>query len=166
MSNNYKASDFLIRTILERDNSQVERLIIDVMSEYECIGPNYSSSDPEVRNMYEAYSGKGAVFYVIEKDNKIYGCGGIANLSGEEGVCELRKMYFYHELRGLGLGSRLLEICLDAARKMNYNQCYLETVIRMQKAAKLYLKYGFMPIDKPLGSTGHSGCDAQYILNL
>jgi len=75
-------------------------------------------------------------------------------------------MYFYHELRGLGLGSRLLEICLDAARTMNYNQCYLETVIRMQKAAKLYVKYGFIPIDKPLGNTGHSGCDAQYILNL
>ena len=36
---------------------------------------------------------------------------------------------------------------------------YLETVTSMTTAAQVYRKYGFAPIDGPLGATGHSGCD-------
>lgn len=160
-------NDCHIRLIKPEDNLQVEKLIIKVMTDYDCIGPEYSSSDPEVQDMYHTYTEPGSIFYVIEANNKIYGCGGIAPLIGaSDKICELRKMYFYEEIRGLGLGSYLLRLCLDKARELGYTQCYLETVERMDKAKLLYLKYGFKPIDHAVGTCGHQGCDSQYILDL
>lgn len=55
-----------MRPIRQEDNSQVEELIIKVMTEYQCIGDKYSSSDPEVKAMFEAYNNDKSAFFVIE----------------------------------------------------------------------------------------------------
>ena len=137
------------------------------MSEFMCIGEGFSSSDSELKDMYSTYSKKGFVFYVIEAGNTICGCGGLAPLQGEmEGICELRKMYFYDSLRGCGMGGKFLEICIDNARELGYKGIYLETVERMAVANELYAKRGFKILSRPMGNTGHSGCELQYYLNL
>ena len=159
--------DALIRPILPSDNPQVEKLIVSVMSDFGCVGEGYSSSDPEVKSMYEAYKIPRAKFYVIECEGKIYGCGGLAPLEdGDPQVCELRKMYFYNEIRGYGFGRRLLQICIDDAHAFGFRKMYLETVERMNQARKLYLGFGFQPIDHSMGHTGHSGCDNFYIKDI
>ncbi len=160
-------SNLSIRLIEQKDNEQVEKLILDVMGEYECIGVGYSSSDPEVKDMYTAYQGERASFFVITDEEKIYGVGGIAPLSGgDEDTCELRKMYFYQDLRGLGYGRKMMDLLLETAKKSGYKKCYLETSSRMKRAKQLYLKYGFNPLCGQEGNTGHSGCDAFYIKEL
>ena len=157
----------IIRNIRKEDNSQVRDLIIDVMSEYQCIGETYSSSDPELEDMYSAYAQAGSVFYVIDHKEIILGCGGLAPLKGgSSDTCELRKMYFYHALRGLGYGRKLMDICMSDARKFGYTYMYLETVERMEKANKLYANYGFELLDNHKGNTGHSGCDRYFLKEL
>lgn len=160
-------SAFQLRPIEARDNEQVARLIRTVMTEFGAVGEGYSITDPEVDRMFEAYQPAGTTFFVIEKEGQILGCGGIAPLEGGTGeVCELRKMYFYPELRGLGLGKRLLKCCLDAARAQGYQSCYLETLERMWQANKLYEKMGFRPISCQMGATGHSKCDRFLVMSL
>jgi putative acetyltransferase len=67
-------------------------------------------------------------------------------------------MYFKSELRGLGVGTKLLNLCLEEAARAGFRYCYLETADKMKQAQRLYGKYGFKYLDKPLGNTGHSGC--------
>ena len=137
------------------------RIIRQVMTEYGAVGEDYSITDPEVDAMYEAYPSPGSSFFVIELRGRVAGCGGMGPLAeGEEGVCELRKMYLLPELRGLGLGTRLLGMILDAARKSAYHQCYLETLEHMNQARNLYRRHGFEFISAPMGNTGHSGCNS------
>ena len=156
-----------IRKIEPTDNQAVGALITKVMTEYDCVGEGYSINDPEVSNMYQSYNQTGATFFVVEKESEIIGCAGIAQLAdGDEDTCELRKMYFYPEARGLGLGQKMLDICLDAAKKIGYKKCYLETVERMHRAKKLYLKNGFEPLCSNMGQTGHSACDSYYLKEL
>lgn len=156
-----------IRRITPEDDIAVRDLIVKVMTEYRCVGEGYSIEDPEVEQMSAHYSKEGAAFFVIEGEGKLWGCGGYAQLKDSDGlVCELRKMYFYPELRGLGYGQKLLDVCLESAQKDGYSQCYLETVDRMKRAQKLYLKNGFIPQDCHLGNTGHSSCDAYYLKEL
>ena len=158
---------YQLRPIQAEDNEQVARLIRTVMTEFGAVGAGYSITDPEVDHMSAAYQQPGAAFFVIEKDGQIMGCGGIARLEGGTAeVCELRKMYFYPELRGLGLGKRLLKQCLDAARELGYRSCYLETLERMWQANKLYEKMGFRPLSCQMGETGHSKCDRFLVLAL
>ena len=80
--------------------------------------------------------------------------------------CELKKMYFFPELRGIGLGKRLLIQCLQGAIELGYRLCYLETLERMWQATRLYEKMGFQKLDNALGDTGHSSCELYYALDL
>ena len=75
-------------------------------------------------------------------------------------------MYFYPEARGLGVGQDLLTQCLEGARRAKFERMYLETLTRMDRARALYEKNGFVPLERPLGSTGHYGCNAFYVRDL
>lgn len=157
---------FTFRPIQKADIDQVAKLIRQVMTEYDCVGAGYSINDPEIDDMYEAYQEERAAFFVIEQKGEVLGCGGIGPLSKAEDTCELKKMYFYEELRGYGWGKRLLVHCLETARQMAYKRCYLETVERMKEAIVLYEKMGFEKSCSQIGDTGHSSCETYYIKNL
>jgi len=159
--------DLNIRKIQKADNLIVKKLIIDVMSEYNCVGENSSSSDPELEDMFLEYNSGNSEFYVIEKDNLILGCGGFAHLKdGAEDTCELRKMYFQKEIRGIGLGREFLNLLITRAKESGYKQMYLETVERMERANVLYQKNGFKKLTSNSGNTGHSACDSYYVKEL
>lgn len=105
--------------------------------------------------------------FVVEYQGRVLGCGGMGPLAdGPPDVCELRKMYFRPELRGMGMGTKLLAVILDAARQAGYRRCYLETLGNMTDARRLYTRHGFEVMERPLGNTGHSGCNAWMIRNL
>jgi len=157
-----------IRPIRQEDNKQVAHLIREVMQQYACVGEGYSIEDPEVDNMFEYYDHERAIYFVVaDETGKVYGGGGIDQLSGgDETICELKKMYFYPEIRGKGLGQQMVANCLDKANAFGYKKCYLETVERMVEANGLYNKLGFKLLQGNLGCTGHSGCDAFYVKDL
>lgn len=153
-----------IRPIRKEDNKQVARLIREVMQQYQCVGEGYSIEDPEVDNMFEYYEHDRAMYFVIaDETGKVYGGGGIDELSGGDGsICELKKMYFYPEIRGKGFGIKMVNTCIEKANALGFETCYLETVERMTEANGLYKKLGFAPLEKNMGCTGHSSCDAFY----
>lgn len=156
-----------IRPIEEKDNLAVANVIREVMTEFGAVGEGYSIMDKELDDMYSAYAKSNAAFYVIEKDGKVMGCGGIAPLAGAESdICELRKMYFQKDVRGLGLGKQLMEECLAKAKTLGYTTCYLETISSMERAGHLYKKYGFKVLDAPMGHTGHTRCQLYYAKKL
>lgn len=156
------------RPMRASDNPQVAHIIRTVMPEFGCVGEGYSIDDPEVASMFEAYNGHQSCFYVIvNEQDKAIGCGGVAPLAGGDGtICELKKMYFLQEARGHGLGGKLIDLLVREAKRLGFQQCYLETVTRMESANALYKKRGFKLLEGHMGSTGHSGCDSFYVLEL
>ena len=158
----------ILRPIQSADNPAMAKIIRTVMTEYGAVGPGYSINDPEVDTMYESYAGDRAVFYVVEEaDGTIIGGAGISQLEGgDPDVCELKKMYYLPVARGRGLGAKMLQKCIDAARQMGFRICYLETLERMPEAQRLYRKFGFEQLDGPMGNTGHGSCDRYYALTL
>jgi len=159
MNQNISDTGLDIRLIETRDNAEVADIIRLVMTEFKAVGCGYSINDAEVNDMFTAYAPPGSEFYVVVLDGQVLGCGGFAPLNGgDKDTCELRKMYFRAELRGMGAGSQLLELCLARATESGFRNCYLETVNEMKQAQRLYGKYGFKYLDEPMGSTGHGSC--------
>jgi putative acetyltransferase len=157
-------NSYTIRPISTADNAAIAAVIRSVMPEFGADGPGFAIHDAEVDDMAGAYSAPGCIYFVVERDGRVCGGGGIAPLQGEEsGTCELRKMYFLPELRGLGAGGELISLCLEHARRLGYKRCYLETLTGMDSAQKLYEKHGFERIPSALGSTGHFGCNRFYL---
>jgi putative acetyltransferase len=160
-------TDYRIRPIEQRDNAAVASIIRTVMPEFGADGPGFAIHDAEVDDMHASYSHPRCAYFVVERDGKVIGGGGVAPLDGgETDVCELRKMYFLSEARSIGAGARMMQLCLDAAREFQFKRCYLETLTGMDAAQSLYRKHGFEPIDAPMGGTGHFSCDRFYIREL
>jgi putative acetyltransferase len=156
-----------IRPIEPGDDAAVAALIRSVMPEFGAVGPGFAIVDPEVDAMCATYREPRSAYWVVERDGRILGGGGIAPLAGASAdICELRKMYFQPELRGCGAGRALISLCLDAARAFGFRQCYLETLGSMHAAQRLYRAAGFEPIAAPLGATGHHGCNTFFLRSL
>ena len=164
---NPAGAGFLIRPAAEGDNQLLAGLLRDVMEEFGATGAGSSLHDPEMLDMAAAYAGARSAYFVIESTGCLVGGGGIGPLAGgESDVCELRKMYLRPEARGRGLGRAMLTRCLDVARQFGYKHMYLETRQTMREARRLYERNGFAPVGKPIGHTGHFGCDAWYVRDL
>ena len=148
-----------IRKIAPTDNEQVAQVIRTVLEEFNVPKVGTAYADPQLDRMYETYQEARSAYFVIEKEGKIVGCAGIAPLAnGSFEVCELQKMYFLAETRGLGLGSTMMQVCLEQAKIFGYEKCYLETMPYMESAQKLYVKSGFAYLEAPMGCTGHGAC--------
>ena len=158
---------YVIRPIQGKDDAAMAAIIRTVMPEFGADGPGFAIHDPEVNSMSQAYASAGLRYFVVERDGRVEGGAGIAPLSGTDGtICELRKMYFLPEARGIGAGAAMMAVCLEAARGFGFRQCYLETLTGMNAAMRLYERSGFQRIDGPMGATGHGGCNTFYLLDL
>ncbi len=156
-----------IRPIVVGDDAAMAAIIRSVMPEFGANGSGFAISDPEVDWMTRAYAKPRHAYFVVEREGVVLGGGGIAPLAGGDGdTCELRKMYFLREARGIGAGTALMTRCLDAARDAGFRQCYLETLTGMDAAQRLYERSGFRRIHGPMGATGHGGCNTFYLLAL
>ncbi|WP_318345378.1 GNAT family N-acetyltransferase [Flagellimonas baculiformis] len=148
-----------IREIKPEDNEQVAKVIRKVLEDMGVPKVGTAYADKALDDMYKEYDVPRATYFVVEHEGNIIGCAGIAQLQNYEGnVCELQKMYFLEEARGKGIGSEMIQICLQRAKEYGFDECYLETMPYMEAAQKLYKKNGFEYIDAPLGNTGHYSC--------
>jgi putative acetyltransferase len=159
---------FQIRPIEPRDDAAMAAIIREVMPEFGADGPGFAIHDKEVDCMSEAYAHPDTAYYVVIMDGEVAGGAGIAPLvnAPEDGVCELRKMYFLPQARGIGAGAAMMRCCLEAARRLGFKRCYLETLTGMDSAQTLYRRHGFEPLDHSMGGTGHFGCDRYFIRDL
>lgn len=155
----------LIREIQEQDNAAIASVIRAVLIEMEVPKVGSAYADPSLDYMYQHYQQDQGKYYVAELNGEIVAGGGFGSLPGAPAeVCELQKMYLLPQTRGLGLGQKLIERCIEDAKAMGYAQCYLETLPNMLAAQRLYKKMGFVYIDQPMGSTGHNACPVWMLL--
>ncbi|WP_343618274.1 GNAT family N-acetyltransferase [Flavobacterium sp.] len=159
--------NWVIREIKKEDNQAVAQLIRSVFDEMEIPKVGTAYEDPYLDLMFEEYSKPKSVYYVVENDGEVLGCAGIAPLeNGDPKTCELQKMYFLPKVRGLGIGSTMMEKCLEQARSFGFEKCYIETMPFMHSAQKLYRKSGFEYLDAPMGCTGHNSCPVWMLKDL
>lgn len=159
--------DFIIREIQSKDNAQVAKVIRSVLIELGVPKVGTAYEDNATDKMFEHFQEKKSAYYVLEYKNQLVGGAGIAKLDNFEGnVCELQKMYFTPIARGKGLGSKMIKKCLEKAKSLNFESCYLETMPYMNAAKELYKKNGFKNLDKPLGNTGHYSCNVWMLKKL
>ena len=155
-----------IREIKDQDNAAVEAIIRSCLKEYGGDREGTAWCDPDLGRFSEIY-GEPEMRYWVAEDHagRILGGAGFGPLPGEEGVCELQKMYTLPEARGTGIAHRLVETVLQHAAD-HYALCYLETFGNMSRAQSFYRKHGFEQTDQPMGSTGHISCDVFFTKRL
>jgi putative acetyltransferase len=153
-------ADITIRGIRSGDNPALANIIRRTLKEFGANHPGTVFDDPTTDHLFELFTSvDGSVYYVAEHNSEILGGGGIYPSKGlPDGTCELVKMYLLPEARGIGLGTTLINQCLDFAKTAGYRSIYIETMPELKRALQLYERFGFHYLPAPLGRTGHTGC--------
>lgn len=148
-----------LRPIEPRDNAAIAEIIRNSFRENKIDHlEGVSLHDPELDRLSEAYNKPEARYWVVESMGKIVGGGGFAPLAGEDGICEMQKLFFSSDVKGMGMGRRMISFIMTQAAAMGYQSCYLETLDELKDAVRLYEIFGFRHLAKRLGDTGHNSC--------
>lgn len=153
--------DVVIRAATNQDRDRVVALVFGVLTEYG-LPPAPESKDSDLNDIEGNYIRSGGVFELIEdKEGNLLGTFGLCPL--DKDTCELRKMYFVPQIRGIGLGRHILERAVGHARRLGFKTIVLETHRTLKEAIRLYSRFGFLPM-----SVEHTSarCDQAYILKL
>ena len=159
--------NIVIREIEQVDNADIEAAIRGCFPEFglPLVGTAYA--DIETSKMFESYQNENDIYYVIEYNGKVLGGGGVKPLKDHNlDVCEIQKMYFDKSIRGKGLGKSLMKKCLNSAKRLGYQRCYLESASQLKGAIHIYESFGFKHLDAPMGNTGHYSCGVWMIKDL
>lgn len=83
----------------------------------------------------------GGVIYLAKAGEEIVGSAGL--MKEHEGVYELVKMAVTEKWQGKGISKLLLDACLAFAREKKFTMVTLYSNSQLQRAIKMYEKYGF-----------------------
>jgi putative acetyltransferase len=159
--------DVRFRRIEKNDNREIAELIRTVFREFKIDKPGTVYFDPTTDSLYELFSIKGSEYWIAEAGGTIIGGCGVYPTPGlPEGCAELVKLYLAAAHRGKGIGWQLMNNTIESARRLGYKQLYLESLPELGKAISLYEKIGFKNIEKPLGNSGHFGCNIWMTMDL
>jgi len=152
---------FSIRQAAEDDVPAIRAVLSCVRSEYGVIGA-MGANDADLDNLEINYFRGGGCFEVVEDAaHRVVGCAGLRPMSSSR--AELCKMYLEKSARGRGLGKRLLEDLLAAARRSGFREVWLQTNSVLVEAIALYEKYGFQLVE---AEHLPPRCDVAYLLRL
>ncbi|MBB1321486.1 MULTISPECIES: GNAT family N-acetyltransferase [Shewanella] len=153
----------IIRALHADDNAALAAVIREVSAEYGLTpDKGFSVADKTLDCLSEVYDAQGSQYWVIEYQGKVVGGAGVAPLPGNDGVCELQKMYFARTIRGQGIAKAITGQCIEFAKQQGYQSMYLETTAVLVEALALYEKLGFSHCQH-LGETGHDACEIAMI---
>ncbi len=102
---------------------------------------NPAVTDLDISDLERHYFNNGGYFAVID-DGGIIGSYGIYRLGAD--TCELRKMYLLPEFHGRGIGKIMMEDAIKRAVSLGYSEMFLETNLRLDRAIRLYERFGFL----------------------
>ena len=103
--------------------------------------------------------------WIAEADGRRLGC--VFCVPADETTAKLRILLVHPDGRGLGLGGRLVDTCLDFAREAGYTRMVLWTNSVLAAARSIYLARGFTLVDsEPHHSFGHDLIGQTYARDL
>ena len=156
-----------IRPIEEKDNIKLAAAIRSILTEHGMNKPGTVFTDPTTDDLFGLFQTQKSCYWVVEEGDDILGGCGLFPTEGLPSNCvELVKLYLSKELRGQGIGKKLMEMCTDEAIKLGFNQIYLESMPELNSAVGLYEKMGYLVLNKPLGNSGHYACDLWMVKTL
>lgn len=157
----------IYRQIFREDNEAIARVIRCTLEEFGANKPGTVYTDPTTDDLFSLFQAEKSVYYVATFNGEIIGGCGIyptAELPANYG--ELVKLYLSNAFRGKGIGKKLMEIAIAAAKNFGYEKLYLETMPELAMALQLYESLGFESLPNRLGASGHSACPIWMLMDL
>jgi ribosomal protein S18 acetylase RimI-like enzyme len=108
---------------------------------------SYQDFEAEMEAMPGKYAPPAGELLLARDSNGFpMGCVGLRPIE-PHGCCEMKRLYVSPEMRGFGLGEKLVDAALKEAERIGYREMRLDTLPSMAGAIALYRKLGFEHIE-------------------
>lgn len=104
----------------------------------------YQGFTAELAALPAPYVPPGGVLLMAHAGADVVGCVALRSLDSRTG--EMKRLYVRPAYRSTGLGQRLVEAVIQAARQAGYSELRLDTLPSMSSAQALYQRLGFREI--------------------
>lgn len=101
----------------------------------------YQDLDQELRELATAYGPPNGKTLLVRSGDQVSGAGAFHRLP--DGTCEMKRLYVSQRFKGQGMGRRLAEALIDAARGDGFELMRLDTGNLLKEAITMYRKLGF-----------------------
>jgi len=155
-----------IREIQPSDNTALARIIRSTLEEFGAVRKNTVYYEETTDHLYDLFQHPQSYYWVAEVNGEVVGGAGIYPTQGiPDDTTELVKMYLVPSARGLGIGKRLIENCIELAKEKGYKRLYLESMPELKRAISVYERFGFKYLERQF-DTAHIGCAVWMIKDL
>jgi len=131
----------------QADSPELAATARELFREYaEAIGTDleYQGFAAELAALPAPYEPPNGVLLIAHAGADVAGCVGLRPLDGRTG--EMKRLYVRPAYRSWGLGKRLVEAVIHAARQAGYRELRLDTLPSMASAQALYHRLGFVEV--------------------
>ena len=132
----------LLQATTPRQWDEAQRLVREYAASLN-VDLSFQNFDHELQHFTTEYAPPTGAFILAEDTGQYAACIGLRQFA--EGVGEIKRLYVVPAARGLGLGRRLVERVIVAAREAGYGRLLLDTLPFMKEAQSLYVALGFKP---------------------
>ncbi|CAN5153704.1 hypothetical protein BH11PSE2_BH11PSE2_05080 [soil metagenome] len=101
----------------------------------------HQSLDAELKVLAEKYGPPAGRTLLVKRGDEVLAAGAIRDLG--EGICELKRLYVRDAAKGMGVGRRLSEALMTAARDDGFTVVRLDTGNLLVEATRMYESLGF-----------------------
>jgi len=103
---------------------------------------SFQDFDREFHQLAVEYGPPSGAFLLADRDGEPLGCVGVRRFSDD--TAEMKRLYVTPAGRRQGIGRRLAEAAIGAARTMSYARLVLDTLPSLAEARALYRSLGFV----------------------
>ena len=127
---------------------QATRLIFQEYAQELGVDLCFQNFDAELDDLPGDYAEPQGAQLLAMVDGQLAGCCALRPLASSNytNACEMKRLYVRRSYRRLGLGRKLVDAILDAARVAGYHHVLLDTLSDMESARALYEDLNFKEI--------------------
>jgi len=146
-------SEQIIQVTSAKDVDQVRALLNEYIAFASSISPGINSVpafkgyEDEFAKLPGIYAPPTGRLLMALEDSQPAGCVALKRIGPD--VCELKRLYVRPQFRGKKIGSKLVEMLVDEARKMGYSKMVLDSHKSMKSAHRIYQEVGFRFVEAP-----------------
>jgi putative acetyltransferase len=104
----------------------------------------YEKADDALLDHPQKYLDNGSFIFLAHYNDEIVGTVSLSPL--ENNTFEIMKLGVIDGYKGLGIGRKLMQICIDICQNKEVKLITLDTSSKLQNAIKLYEKLGFVHV--------------------
>ncbi|TXD50350.1 MULTISPECIES: GNAT family N-acetyltransferase [unclassified Polaribacter] len=130
-----------IRKYEHKYHQQFKEISLDWLHKHQL----YEKADDDLLDHPQKYLEQGSSIFLAHYEDQVVGT--ISLIPVNEHTYEILKLGVVDGFKGLGIGRKLMQICIDICVEKNVKIITLESSSKLENALKLYEKLGFKHIE-------------------